>query len=228
MTLATNCGIKAPGVVIPLGLRLEDYRVLPNKGFFAKTYPETQGKQILLFLGRLNFKKGLDLLAQAYGKVARMTNKVHLVIAGPDDEGYGQRVRQWLSAEGVLERTTFTGMLEGQAKLAAFRDADFFVLPSYSENFGIAVVEAMACGVPVLISDKVNIWREVETHQAGKVLPCNAERFAETILTWLDHPERTQQMGHNGKALVREQFQWEGITGQLQNVYHRLSLGASI
>jgi len=222
MRLAADCGFQAPGIVVPNGLRLKDYQQLPEKGEFAESYPETRGKQILLFLGRINFKKGLDILAKAYGKVAQKNCDAHLVITGPDNDNYGRQVRQWLSAEGVLERTTFTGMLEGRAKLTAFRDADLFVLPSYTENFGIAVIEAMACEIPVIISDKVNIWREVESNQAGKVLPCDANRFADTILALLDQPELAKQMGRHGKALVQDQFQWEKVAIKLQNVYQSL------
>jgi glycosyltransferase involved in cell wall biosynthesis len=109
---------------------------MPARGAFRATHPETQGKHILLFLSRVNFTKGLDLLARALGQIARKRHDVHLVLAGPDDEGYGVQVRRWLAVEGVLERCTFPGMLLGLEKLAAFRDADLFVLPSYTENFG--------------------------------------------------------------------------------------------
>ena len=108
--------------------------------------------------------------------MVRRRQDVHLVVAGPDNDGWGGRVRDWLQAAGLADYATFTGMLLGEEKLAALRDAQMFVLPSYSENFGLAVVEAMACGLPVVISDQVNIWREVAAAGAGLVGPCEATR----------------------------------------------------
>jgi len=151
--------------------------------------------------------------------VARRRQDVHLVIAGPDNEGWGARVRTWLGEEGVLSRTTFTGMLLGPDKLAVLRDASLFVLPSYSENFGLAVIEAMAAGLPVIISDNVNIWREVELAGAGKVVPCEAGKLTEAILDLLDKPEMARQMGQKGQALVRDEFQWPDIAVRLQETY---------
>ena len=162
--------------------------------------------------------------------MARHRQDVHLVIAGPDSEGWGDRVRSWLKDEGVLERSTFTGMLLGPDKLAVYRDASMFVLPSYSENFGLAVLEAMAAGLPIIISDKVNIWREVESAGAGKVVPCEAGKFTAAILDLLDKPEMAWQMGQKGQALVRDEFHWPEIAMRLQESYatiidrHRLSM----
>jgi glycosyltransferase involved in cell wall biosynthesis len=97
-------------------------------------------------------------------------------------------------------------------------------LPSYSENFGIAIVEAMACGVPVAISDKVNIWREVEAAGAGLVGPTNAESVTAQILALAGDPARARAMGEKGKALVRERFAWDKIALQLESVYRSLAL----
>jgi glycosyltransferase involved in cell wall biosynthesis len=179
--LARPYTLNAPGIVVPNGLDLSEYESLPKLRTFRSKYSETFGKKIVLFFGRLNFKKGLDILIPAFAKVARMYDDVHLVIAGPDNEGLGDKVRGWLKDDEILDRATFTGMLIGNDKLAVLQDADLFVLPSYSENFGISVIEAMACGLPVIISDNVNIWREVESGGAGKVCPCNVDSFAEMI-----------------------------------------------
>ena len=113
-------------------------------------------------------------------------------------------------------------MLLGEEKLAALRDAQMFVLPSYSENFGLAVVEAMACGLPVVISDQVNIWREVEAAGAGLVGPCEAAPLAENLERLLADPDLGAEMGRRGKALVARRFQWDGIALALQDLYARL------
>jgi len=228
--LAAPYTFDTPGLVVPLGIGADEFAAMPEPGSFRRRHPEIGDKRIILFFGRVNFKKGLDILAKAFGAVARRRQDVHLVIAGPDNEGWGARVRTWLGEEGVLGRTTFTGMLLGPDKLAVLRDASMFVLPSYSENFGLAVIETMAAGLPVIISDKVNIWREVESAGAGKVIPCEAGKLTEAILDLLDKPEMARQMGQQGQALVRDEFQWPDIAVRLQETYailidrHRMSM----
>ena len=217
--LAAPFTFGTPGVVVPLGMDLDEFAGLPEPGEFRRRHPEIGAKHIILFFGRINFKKGLDILAKAFGAVARRRQDVHLVIAGPDNEGWGDRVRTWLAAEGVGACTTFTGMVLGPEKLAVLRDASLFVLPSYSENFGLAVIEAMAAGLPVIISDQVNIWREVESAGAGKVVPCEAGELTEAILDLLDKPEMARQMGQKGHTLVRDEFQWPDIAVRLQETY---------
>ena len=208
-----------PGAVAPLGVDLREFQNLPAPGRFRERFPEIGPKQIILFLGRINFKKGLDLLVQALAQVVRRRRDVHLVVAGPDNDGWGARVRDWLKEAGISDYATFTGMLLGEEKLAALRDAQMFVLPSYSENFGLAVVEAMACGLPVVISDQVNIWREVEAAGAGLVVPCAPVLLAEALERLLADPELAAEMGRRGKDLVAEQFQWGRIALNLQDLY---------
>lgn len=222
MELTRPLGLKAPGVVVPIGLNPREYDEAPALGSFRTIHPETQGKKIILFLSRLHFKKGLDLLVKAFGQIARQREDVHLVLAGPDDDGYGTQVRQWLEHEGTGEKCTFTGMLLGTEKLAAFRDADVFILPSYSENFGIAVTEAMACSLPVVVSDKVNIWREVATSNAGLVVRCNAQEVSDALIHLLDNPSLGKEMGRQGRRLVEEQFTWESVGSQMIQVYQQI------
>ena len=212
----------APGVVVPLGVDLREFQDLPAPGRFRERFPEIGHKEIILFLGRINFKKGLDLLVQAMARVLRKRRDLHLVVAGPDDDGWGARVKGWLQQEGIADCATFTGMLLGEEKLAALRDARIFVLPSYSENFGMAVIEAMACGLPVVISDQVNICREVEAAGAGLVTPCEAVQTATAMLELLDNPELAGRVGQNGIKLVREQFQWTTIAITLEKTYKKI------
>jgi len=220
--LASPFTFQTPGLVVPLGFDSAEIALLPEPGRFRARYPDLGDKRIILFFGRVNFKKGLDILVKAFGAVARKREDVRLVIAGPDNEGWGDKVRAWLSEAGLLGRTTFTGMLLGPEKLAVLRDADMFVLPSYSENFGIAVIEAMAAGLPVIISDKVNIWREVQASGAGRVVPCDAAPLAAQILELLAQPELARQMGLNGRTLVQERFQWPRIAQNLVAAYARI------
>jgi len=116
-------------------------------------------------------------------------------------------------------------MLQGDAKLAAFADASLFLLPSYSENFGIAVIEAMACGLPVLISDRVNIWREVVADGAGLAAPPEAAAFAEQIQALLAQPGQMVRMGQAGRAAVARRYDWANIALRLEEVYAGILAG---
>lgn len=220
--LAASLRIKADSVVVPLGVGLTEYATLPPYGTFRKKHPELEDKKIILFLSRINFKKGLDILVRAMGKIIRGRDDVYLVLAGPDNEGYGAKVKRWLEEEVALQHSLFTGMLLGKDKLAALRDSDLFVLPSHSENFGIAVVEAMACGLPVVISNKVNIWREVAEAGAGIITNCDSHQVAEAILKLLDDRNSREEMGKRGKRLVEKKYTWPKIARQMIEVYKQI------
>lgn len=186
---------------------------------FRERYPQLKGKRLVVYFGRLNFKKGLDILARAFSIVARDRDDLHLVIAGPDTEGYEPKVRKWLAEGGVLEKTTFTGMLAGDTRFSALQQAEVFALPSYTENFGQVVFEAMACGIPVVVSDRVNIWPEVQNAKAGLVAPCEPEATAKALQTLLDDPAASRIMGANGRRWVSENLTWEVVTRRLVAAY---------
>jgi glycosyltransferase involved in cell wall biosynthesis len=215
-------GIRANSFVLPLGIDLDKFKRLPEYGNFRERYPELKDKKLILFLSRINFKKGLDILVKAFAKLCRDRDDIHLVIAGPDSEGYGKRVKKWLKNEGLLNRTTFTGMLLGKEKLAAFRDSDIFVLPSYSENFGLAVVEAMACGLPVVISNKVGIHREIQENNAGIVVECNVESLYQGIKFVLDNKDYTRQLSMNGKRLVADYYDIDKVINKMLEIYREI------
>ena len=212
------------GFVVPNGLDTDEFASLPAKGAFRAMHPEIGDRPIILFLGRLNFKKGLDLLAPAFGRLRAAGHDAHLVLAGPDDD-MADKTRAWLAEAGALDRTTFTGMITGDDKLAALADAAMFVLPSYSENFGIAVAEAMACGLPVAISDAVNIWSDVQAAGAGLVGPCDIDATARNMIEILENPGRAAEMAANGVRLVRDKYSWDGIAPTLEKAYEDVLAG---
>ncbi|MBN8490389.1 MAG: glycosyltransferase [Burkholderiales bacterium] len=156
---------------------------------FFRLHPELYAKRIVLFLGRIHEKKGCDLLVRAFNNVAAAQPGLHLVIAGPDDGDLRPALMRLATDNGLSDRITWTGMLQGDAKWGAFYASEVFMLPSHQENFGIAVVEALACQLPVLISDKVNIWREIEVDGAGLVAPDTAAGAQQLLQRWLDLPE---------------------------------------
>jgi glycosyltransferase involved in cell wall biosynthesis len=182
-------------------------------------FPGLRGRRLVVYFGRINFKKGLDILARAFALLAHGREDVHLVLAGPDTEGYGRKVRRWLTEGNALEKATFTGLLEGEYRFAALQQAEVFALPSYTENFGQVVAEAMASGVPVVISDQVNIWPEVEKANAGLVVHCDAEATALALRNILDDPVRGRHMGVNGRAWAAEHLPWGVVAAQMAHAY---------
>ncbi len=138
---------------------------------FLERYPELQGKRLVLFMGRIHPKKSCDLMIEAFARVLREHPSWHLVIAGPDQVHWQIQLEHQAARLGITTRITWTGMIAGTLKWGALRAAEVLLLPSHQENFGIVVAEALAVGVPALISDKVNIWREVEIDGAGIVAP---------------------------------------------------------
>jgi glycosyltransferase involved in cell wall biosynthesis len=155
---------------------------------FLEQYPELQGKRLALFMGRIHPKKGCDLLIEAFAKVLGEHSSWHLVIAGPDQVGWQKQLEFKAAQLGVAKRITWTGMITGTLKWGALRAAEVLLLPSHQENFGIVVAEALAAGVPALISDKVNIWREVEIDGAGLVAPDTLAGACQLLRTYLDLP----------------------------------------
>ena len=211
--------VKSPSLLIPEGISLGPFAKLPRRGSFRARYPEMAGKSLILYLGRLHQKKGLELLVEAFSRVAGRRDDAHLVLAGSGDSDYVMRITKMLRDLGVFDRTTITGQLDDDEKLAVLRDADVFVLPSYGENFGISVVEAMACGLPVLISDKVGIWREIAEAEAGIVTTCQSEKIANAIQMLLSDPGLRMALGQRGKMLVGAQFSIDRMAERMETAY---------
>jgi glycosyltransferase involved in cell wall biosynthesis len=136
---------------------------------FLSSFPELRERRVLLFLSRIHQKKGCDMLIEAFARVRALEPSLHLMIAGSGEEMLVRDLKELASRLGVSEHITWSGMLTGPAKWSAFYNSEVFVLPSHQENFGIAVVEALACGLPVLISRNINIWREVDAEGAGMI-----------------------------------------------------------
>ena len=166
---------------------------------FLSLHPHLRNKRIMLFLGRLHPKKGCDLLIQAFAEVCSRDDNLHLVVAGPDEGGLKPGLRALGKTFGADDRITWTGMLSGDMKWGAYRAAEVFVLTSHSENFGVVVAEALACGVPVLISDKVNIWREVVGSGGGLVDGDTVAGATSLLSRWLDLNE-TDRTGMRMRA----------------------------
>ncbi len=152
---------------------------------FLAANPCLQGKRIVLFLSRIHIKKGCDLLLDAFAQLAGEDERLHLVMAGPDQTGWVAALKLQAAQLGIAHRISWPGMLQGDAKWGAFYAAEVFCLPSHQENFGIVVAEALACGKPVLISNRVNIWREIEADGVGFVDSDTTEGTLRSLQRWL-------------------------------------------
>jgi len=192
-----------------------------REGFF-RMYPATRNKRLLLLLSRIHPKKGCDLLIEAFAKVAGRNPELHLVMAGPDQEGWQQKLMDLAKAHGMADRITWTGMLTGDIKWGAFHAADVFVLPSHSENFGIVVAEALACSLPVLITDKVNIWREIMQDGAGFAEPDTIEGTVALLERWLGlSADELHQMRIRARACFEDRYNIQQAAKKLVNVIER-------
>lgn len=186
---------------------------------FRQAMPQLDGRRFLLFLSRIHPKKGCDLLIDAFAELAATDPTIDLVIAGPDQVGLVKGFRAQAAALGVGERVHFPGMLTGDVKFGAFRAADAFALTSHQENFGIVVAEALAVGTPVLISDKVNIWREVAADGAGLVAPDTVEGAKGLLLRYAQlSPMERVEMGEAARACFLKRFRIQESAASLMQV----------
>jgi glycosyltransferase involved in cell wall biosynthesis len=216
---AQALGYNAPAFVVPLGLDASEFATLPDRGSFQRRHPQLQGQRLVVFMSRITPKKGLDLLAGAFRLVLARSPDTTLVIAGPDDEGYGRTVRRLLVGANVQAKTFFAGMVSGQERLELLASADVWVLPSYGENFAFSAVEALACGLPIVITDRVNIHPQVTAADAGIVTECDAQQIGEAIQSLLSDPELRSRFSLNGPRLIQSQFSWDARASELIEVY---------
>lgn len=214
---ASQLGVTSRSEIIPNALDCMEQT--GRVGDFRSRYPQLRGRQIVLFLSRLDAKKGLDLLLPAFAKVVAQCPTAVLVLAGSGDPALIESLKHEIIRLGISSDVLWTGMLTGKDKHSAFADAEVFVLPSYSENFGIAAVEAMAAGLPIVISNQVAICDEVAEANAGVVVPCCVNRISEALLELLCNPAQRSELGRNGGPLVKKLYSRAAVTRQLIQLY---------
>lgn len=199
---------KCNEVVVNYGTAATTEEPEAQRQLFLNQFPELRNKHLLLFLSRIHVKKGCDLLIEAFAKVAGLDDSLHLVIAGPDQTGWQAELQKQAEKLGITHKITWTGMLLGNIKWGALHATDALVLPSHQENFGIVVAEAMACGVPVLISNKVNIWREIVDDGAGLVANDDLSGTIELLQKWITMPpDAKQTMQQKARQCFNQRFE---------------------
>jgi glycosyltransferase involved in cell wall biosynthesis len=210
-----DAGLRQPIVIIPNGVEVPA-EICPEP--FYDRYPQLRGRRLLLFLGRIHPKKGLALLCQSWASICRDYPDAQLILAGPDSEGTKVLLEAQISALGIESRVTFAGMLRGNEKWAALRAATVFLLPSYSEGFSIAVLEAMGAGIPVIVSRQC-YFPEVETSGSGWVIEVEATSLSRALRECLAlSASELAMLGTNGRRLVKSRFQWDVVGRQTADV----------
>jgi glycosyltransferase involved in cell wall biosynthesis len=218
---AEALGVRTAAAIIP--------NAVPNHGGpyvageFRARYAALRDRRIVLFLSRLDPKKGLDLLLPAFAALRRQVPDVSLVIAGAGDADFVNGLKARAQSLGIAADVVWPGFLDGNDKRAALADADLFVLPSYSENFGIAAVEAMAAGLPLIVSDQVAIHREILQARAGLTVRCDVARLADALARLLADSTLRRSMGESGRALVARRYSSRAVTAELISVYNQIA-----
>jgi len=202
-------------LIIPLGVT--------TAGSFAKRLRESQ-VPIVLFMSRIEPKKGLDLLIPALESILESGIEFQFILAGsnPQDADYEAGIKVKIQHSSLAKYTTITGFVSGDRKNELLTNADLFVLPSYYENFGIAVAEAMAAGVPVAISDRVHISEDIRQAEAGWVGPLEVDAIADSIKSALLDPQERQRRGLNAKEYAKKHYNWEAIAQQTIDAYQHI------
>ena len=199
--------------IVPLGVGLPDQAEVA-------TPDRTSGVPQIVFLSRWHEKKRIDVLIEA---LARMKDRPwHLVLAGTGDPEITRNVREDIRAAGLDERVSLPGFLDGPAKWSALQAADLFVLPSASENFGIAVAEALAAGTPAVITRHVALAPEIEAAAAGWICGDSASSLADVLVEALGHPQELVRRGANARKLAEESFSWDAAACKLEQLYPSL------
>jgi glycosyltransferase involved in cell wall biosynthesis len=215
-------GVKTPIAIIPNGVHVHEGA---SPELFMESFPALRGRRLVLFLGRVHHKKGLDLLVEAWRTAATRTVDAHLVIAGPDFENTRGAIERRIQELGIGSSVTFTGMLQGDLKWSALAACELFVLPSYSEGLSVSVLEALGMQKPVLVTDACNI-SEVRERGCGWVTTPDVAPIAAALNEFLGTScVRAAEMGRRGGLLVKERFSWNTIGTQTRAVYRWVAGG---
>ena len=216
--------LRTPTVNLPLGVSIPT--PIPDaKQSLREFYSIPEESFVLLFLSRLHHKKRPELLLQAIAKLKAQGHQCHAVVAGVGEADYVTELKELVDSTGISQQVTFAGFVQGSHKDLLLQGSDLFVLPSYSENFGIAVAEALAAGLPVVISPGVQIAPEIAAAQAGCVVSNKLPLLVNEIASLLRSPARRKAMGEQGQRFAKERYSWESIALELSQTYQKISSG---
>jgi glycosyltransferase involved in cell wall biosynthesis len=217
---AVDAGFEGASFILPHGVNLPNPLVAAGEQLRHRLQIPPDHR-VLLFLSRLHPKKGIEHLIDA---LATMTGEnVTLVIAGSGEAAYAAAVNQRIQAAGLAPQVRQVGFVSGDWKTCLLQGADVFVLPSYSENLGVALLEAMAVGLPVITTPEVAIAPLIQQHQTGLITSNHPTDLVAAMRHYLHHPAAAQRDGSHGRALIETQFSWPTQAAKLQQQYARLT-----
>jgi len=204
--------------IIPNGVDLSEFQNLPERGQFRKKYGLDNKQKLILYLGRIHKIKSPDLLVKSFAELTKKFHDVKLAIVGPDD-GYLPVLKKVIDDLGINDRILLTGPLYGREKLAAYVDADVYVLPSVYDMSPSTVMEACACATPVVVTSSCGLANWIEGYQAGYVVPHDKKQLQQALATILTDEKLRQKLASQARRLVEEQFAWNKIVDQIEATY---------
>lgn len=207
-------------IVEPLGVDLKEFADLPARGTFRARFPQLGDKPVVMFLSRVDPKKGLDLLIPAFAKCGHP--EAMLAIVGPITRGYESTLERLIQENNLADRCVLCGMQHGRERIEALHDADVFILPSYQENFAIVAVEAMAAACPVIVSDQVNIHDVILRHELGAVVDTTVDSVRQELDRWLSDLPRATRVGQSNRLFAQKNFDWSTIAANWHTHYKAL------
>jgi glycosyltransferase involved in cell wall biosynthesis len=212
------------GYVVPYGCSRPPGDAEAMRQAFFERMPSMQGKRFMLYLGRIHRKKGCDLLINAFAKYASLDPELHLVMAGPDQQGWSAELQKIVARDRLTDRVHWPGMIKGDAKWGAFYACEVFILPSHQENFGIAVAEALACGKAVLLADKVNIAPQIARDGCGLMELDDQAGTDALVRKWIEMPvDARRKMEHQAVLTFHERYDMQENAATIIRLFERIS-----
>lgn len=214
-------GINTRKLVLPLGVNLP--QPIPDAGLkLRQHYNIDADTPIILFLSRLHYKKRPELLIASLASLMAQNHTVHLLLAGSGEADYIATLKEQVASLGLQKQVTFTGFVAGEEKNLVLQGSDLFALPSYSENFGIAVAEAMAAQLPVIITPEVQIAPDIKQAEAGIIIQGEQDSLTTAVGHLLNYPQYRQKLGKNALKLAQTRYSWGAIAQELAQAYREI------
>lgn len=205
-------------VLVPNGIHCKQFEQLPPKQLFYDQYPHLKDKSLILFLGRIDPKKGLDLLAAAFTPLAKAYPNARLVVAGPDSINFLPTAEAYFETVGCTKQVTFTGMIKGDLKLAALAAASVYVAPSRSEGFSMSILEGMAAALPCVFTTGCNFAEAHEADVAHEVA-IDGVAISEALFNCFAEPAEAMAMGKRARQFIFNHYTWDSIARRLASAY---------
>ena len=213
-------------MVVPLIFDLDEYEVLPGPELahkkFGSAIPD-DSTAVLLFLSRLHYKKGLEVLINAAALLREAGVSCKVLIAGTGEPAYEQQLRALVQDRDLGERISFLGFVKGREKVSLYEAADLFVLPTSQENWGFVLIESLVCATPVITTKGVDIWSELESSGGALIAEQTPQAMADAVTNLLRDSERLEAMRTKGRQWVLENLSLEQVLGQYEQLYRDIS-----